>query len=107
VDFDADARIKRKIDAGREPGPKIHLTGIYLDATSTAPDPDGIAKQVVRDADRGATSFKAYTSLRASELKAAITAAHDRGLTITGHPCAVGFREAAGLGIDHLEHGTA
>jgi imidazolonepropionase-like amidohydrolase len=105
VDFNADARIKRQIDAGKEPGPKIHLTGTYLQARSAAPDPDGIARQVARDADRGATSFKAYTTLRAPELKAAIAAAHDRGLTITGHLCAVGFREAAALGIDNLEHG--
>ena len=107
VDFDADARIKHQIDAGQEPGPKIHLTGTYLQATTTVPDPEGIAKQVARDADRGATSFKAYTTLRASELKAAIAAAHERGLTITGHLCAVGFREAAALGIDNLEHGIA
>jgi imidazolonepropionase-like amidohydrolase len=107
LDFNADARIKRQIDAGLEPGPKIHLTGTYLGATTTEPDPDGIAKQVAKDADRGATSFKAYTTLRASELKAAIAAAHDRGLTITGHLCAVGFREAAALGIDNLEHGIA
>jgi imidazolonepropionase-like amidohydrolase len=107
MDLNSDARIKHRIDAGQEPGPKIHLTGAYLEARTTAPDPDGIAKQVAKDADRGATSFKAYTSLRASELKAAIAAAHDRGLTITGHLCAVGFREAAALGIDNLEHGIA
>jgi imidazolonepropionase-like amidohydrolase len=107
VDFDADARLKRQIDAGQEPGPKIHLTGTYLQAMGSEPDPEGIARQVARDADRGATSFKAYTTLRASELKAAIDAAHARGLTITGHLCAVGFREAAGLGIDNLEHGIA
>src|SRR3989441_557009 len=106
-DFTADARIKRQIDAGQEPGPKIHLTGEYLQATTTVPDPEGIAKQVMKDTDRGATSFKAFTMLRASELKAAIAAAHERGLTITGHLCAVGFREAAALGIDNLEHGIA
>jgi imidazolonepropionase-like amidohydrolase len=107
VDLNADARIKRRIDAGQEAGPKIHLTGTYLGARTTAPDPDGIANQVAKDADQGATSFKAYTTLRASELKAAIGAAHDRGLTITGHLCAVGFREAAALGIDNVEHGIA
>src|SRR3989442_5177581 len=69
------------------------------------PDPDGIARQVEEDADAGATSFKAYTSLRSAELKAAIAAAHARGLRITGHLCAVGFREAAALGIDNVEHG--
>lgn len=99
IDFDADARIKRRIDAGQAPGPKIHLTGSYLQATTATADPEGIAKQVAMDADRGATSFKAYTSLRATELKAAIDAAHARGLPVTGHLCAVGFREAAALGI--------
>ena len=56
-------------------------------------------------ADQGATSFKAYESLRRDELKAAIEAAHQRGLKVTGHLCAVGFREAVELGIDNLEHG--
>jgi imidazolonepropionase-like amidohydrolase len=51
MDFGADARIKRQIDAGQEAGPKIHLTGTYLLATATAPDPEGIARQVARDAD--------------------------------------------------------
>jgi imidazolonepropionase-like amidohydrolase len=45
IDFDADARIKRQIDSGKAPGPKIHLTGSYLQATTAAPDPAGIAKQ--------------------------------------------------------------
>jgi len=31
--------------------------------------------------------------------------AHKRGLKITGHLCSIGFREAAELGIDNLEHG--
>jgi imidazolonepropionase-like amidohydrolase len=105
LDFDGDADLKRRIDAGAEPGPKIHLTGPYLNAVGAIPDPDRIAKEVATYADRGATSFKAYTGLRASELKAAIDAAHARGLTVTGHLCAVGFREAASMGIDNLEHG--
>lgn len=107
VDFDGDLRIKQQIDAGRLPGPAIYLTGAYLNAQPGDPDPDRIAREVSDQADRGATSFKAYTSLRTSELRAAIEAAHARGLTITGHLCAVGFREAAAMGIDNLEHGLA
>jgi hypothetical protein len=64
-----------------------------------------VRREVEKDADRGATSFKAYESLRGSELRAAIEAAHARGLRITGHLCAVGFKEAAEMGIDNLEHG--
>jgi len=38
-------------------------------------------------------------------LKAAIDAAHKRGIKVTGHLCAVTYKEAAELGIDDLEHG--
>jgi imidazolonepropionase-like amidohydrolase len=107
LDFDADLRLKRSIDDGREPGPKIHLTGPYLGAIGRTPDPEAVARIVATYADRGATSFKAYTSMRGSELQAAVTAAHERGLKVTGHLCAVGFREAAALGIDNVEHGIA
>lgn len=106
-DFRGDLKIKAQIDAGRLPGPRVHVTGPYLYARSRAPDPEGIAREVASQADRGATSFKAYTTLRASELQAAIEAAHARGLRITGHLCAVGYREAAAMGIDNLEHGVA
>jgi imidazolonepropionase-like amidohydrolase len=100
-----DVRMKKRVDEGGAPGPSIHLTGSYLNAVGETPDPETIAWQVGRDADAGATSFKAYTSLRYVELKAAIAAAHARGLRVTGHLCAVGFREAAELGIDNVEHG--
>ncbi len=40
-----------------------------------------------------------------AELSAAIAAAHKRGAKVTGHLCSIGFREAADLGIDDLEHG--
>ena len=107
VDFKGDLRIKERIDSGELPGPKVHVTGPYLNARTAAPDPEAIAREVEAQADRGATSFKAYMSLRGSELKAAIDAAHARGLRLTGHLCAVGFREAAAMGIDNLEHGLA
>jgi imidazolonepropionase-like amidohydrolase len=55
----------------------------------------------------GVTSFKAYNYLTADELKAAIDHAHAHGLKITGHLCSVGFRQAAALGIDNLEHGIS
>src|SRR5947208_15455386 len=40
-----------------------------------------------------------------AELSAAIAAAHKRGAKVTGHLCSFGFRQAAQLGIDDLEHG--
>ena len=39
------------------------------------------------------------------ELRAVVEEAHKRGLKVTGHLCAVGYREAAEIGIDNLEHG--
>ena len=105
LDFRGDLHIKRLIDEGRHPGPTIHITSPYLYAVGEAPDPQRIANQVNGWADDGATSFKAYMSLRRDELAAAINVAHQRGLKVTGHLCAVGFRDAASLGIDNLEHG--
>ena len=55
--------------------------------------------------DEGVDNFKAYMFITPAELSAAITAAHKRGAKVTGHLCSVGFREAAALGIDDLEHG--
>ena len=54
---------------------------------------------------RGATSFKAYMNITPDELAAAVKAAHAHGIKVTGHLCSIGFREAAALGIDDLEHG--
>jgi hypothetical protein len=39
------------------------------------------------------------------QLRAAVEEAHKRGLKVTGHLCSIGYREAAEIGIDNLEHG--
>jgi imidazolonepropionase-like amidohydrolase len=106
VDFDGDLQIKRQIESGAQPGPEIDVTAPYLNAIGEKPSPDKIAQAVDAAAEQGATSFKAYTSLRSAELKAAIEAAHKRGMRVTGHLCAVGYREATALGIDNIEHGV-
>ena len=110
----ADLEVKRYIDAGRIPGPKIHLTGPYLQGEGsyllqlhTLTGPDDAVKLVTYWADVGFTSFKAYTDITRDQLGAAIKAAHARGLKVTGHLCSVTFREAADLGIDSLEHGLS
>ncbi|HEV2176498.1 MAG TPA: amidohydrolase family protein [Terriglobia bacterium] len=107
-----DLEIKKLIDEGREPGPKIQVTGPYLEgAGAYTPQmheltgPDDARKTVDYWADEGATSFKAYMHITHAELAAAIQESHKRGLKITGHLCSIGFREAAALGIDDLEHG--
>ena len=107
-----DLALKKMIDTGKMPGPKIHITGPYLEGVgSFTPQlheltgPDDATRLVNYWIDEGATSFKAYMHITRAELGAAIKAAHARGIKVTGHLCSVGFSEAAELGIDDLEHG--
>ena len=108
----ADLNLKKAIDAGQIPGPKMDVTGPYLNgpglpilAVKALSGPEDARKMVAYWADEGVTSFKAYMQISRAELKAAIDEAHSRGLKLTGHLCSVTFREAAELGIDDLEHG--
>ncbi len=107
-----DLEIKKLIDSGRMIGPKIHVTAPYLEGVGsftpvmhTLKDADDARKLVNYWADQGATSFKAYMNITRDELRAAIEEAHKRGLKVTGHLCSIGYREAAEIGIDNLEHG--
>src|SRR6059036_3426255 len=109
---DSDLEIKKLIDSGRMIGPKMHITAPYLEGVGsftpvmhTLTGPDDARKMVAFWADQGATSFKAYMNITRDELRAAVEEAHQRGLKVTGHLCSVGYREAAEIGIDNLEHG--
>ena len=107
-----DLELKKLIDEGGFPGPKIHVTGPYLEGTDSftpqmhqLASPDDARAMVEYWIAEGATSFKAFMHITRAELGAAIEAAHKHGIKVTGHLCAVGFHEAAALGIDNLEHG--
>ncbi len=108
----ADLEIKKLIDAGRMIGPKMHITSPYLEGRGsftpvmhTLTGPDDARRMVNYWADLGATSFKAYMNISREELRAAVQEAHKRGLRVTGHLCSIGYKEAAEIGIDNLEHG--
>ena len=108
----ADLELKKSIDAGESPGPKIHVTGPYLEGKGSwaiqlhqLTGPEDATSTVNFWLDQGVDNFKAYMFITRAELGAAIAAAHKRGAKVTGHLCAVNFREAADLGIDDLEHG--
>ena len=112
VETYADLNLKRDIDAGKLPGPHIDVTGPYLEGSQSYflqmphfTTPEDARQTVDYWAERGVTSFKAYMNITRAELKAAIDAAHKRGLKVTGHLCSVTYKEAAELGIDNLEHG--
>jgi imidazolonepropionase-like amidohydrolase len=112
VETYADLNLKKDIDAGKLPGPHLDVTGPYLEGAESyflqmphLTSPDDARQTVEYWADRGVTSFKAYMNITRAELKAAIDAAHKRGIKVTGHLCSVTYKEAAALGIDDLEHG--
>jgi imidazolonepropionase-like amidohydrolase len=103
---------KRMIDRGEKVGPWIDATAPYLEgpglplaqvhALANAAE----ARRMVDFwNDAGATSLKAYMHITRAALAAAIDEGHKRGMKTTGHLCSVTYREAAGLGIDNLEHG--
>ena len=107
-----DIAVKKMIDAGRMLGPKMHITGPYLEGVGAftpvmheLADADDARRTVSYWVQEGATSFKAYMNITRAELAAAIQEAHRSKLKVTGHLCSIGFREAAALGIDNLEHG--
>lgn len=107
-----DLEIKKAVDAGVLIGPKMRVSGPYLEGEPfpliqihKLTGPDDARRMVAYWAEQGATSFKLYTDVTREEAKAAIEEAHRRGLTITGHLCSIGFTEAAELGMDNVEHG--
>jgi imidazolonepropionase-like amidohydrolase len=107
-----DLEVKRRIDSGQMIGPKMDVTAPYLEGKGAytpvmheLTGPDDARRMVNFWADEGATSFKAYMNITRDELRAAVEEAHKRGLKVTGHLCSVGFKEAAEIGIDDLEHG--
>jgi Amidohydrolase family len=104
--------LKKAIDAGQIPGPKMHVTGPYLEGPGSfavqlhqLTSPDDATKTANYWMDEGVDNFKAYMFITPAELSAAIAAAHKRSIKVTGHLCSIGFKEAAALGIDDLEHG--
>lgn len=112
VEPQTDLNIRDDIKNGKIPGPDIDVTGPYIERAGL-PIPEMLyiknAEDAIKEvnywADMGCTSFKLYMDLTRADAKAAIDAAHKRGIKVTGHLCSITFREAADLGIDNLEHG--
>jgi len=108
----AELNLKKAIQEGRVPGPSMHVTSPYLEGPGAftlqmheLESPEEARRMVGYWSDVGIDDFKAYTNITRAQLQAAIEEAHRRGKKLTGHLCSVGFREAAALGIDDLEHG--
>jgi imidazolonepropionase-like amidohydrolase len=107
-----DLGVRRDIEAGLSVGPDIDVTGDWMNGPGQGilqiaeiADPESARRAVEYWSAEGVTSFKAYMFLKTAPLAALIETAHRHGLKVAGHLCAVTAREAAGLGIDSLEHG--
>jgi len=107
-----DLELKKWIDSGKMIGPKMWVTGPYLEGKDAfipqlhqIGSPQEAREMVDFWVAQGVTSFKAYNTLTREELGAAIQQAHKHNIKLTGHLCSVTFPEAIALGIDDLEHG--
>jgi len=107
----SELNLKKAIEAGEAPGPRMFVTGPYITGEGAggqmyeATTPEEARRVVAYWTDEGVRWFKFYTLISREAMKAAIDEAHKRGAKFTGHLCSVGFREAVALGIDNLEHG--
>lgn len=109
----SEINMKRAIDEGTLAGPRMHITGPYLNGDPSSPlsyerhlRSEAEARRVVDYwAAEGATWLKVMGTVSRPILAAVIDEAHQRGLRVTAHLCSVTFREAAALGIDNVEHG--
>ncbi len=108
----ADLNVKRAIIAGQIPGPKMDVTGPFLNGpglsllqVKSLKGPEDARNMLNYWADEGVDSFKVYAQISREELKAVTEEAHKRGKKVTGHLGSLSYREAADLGIDNIEHG--
>lgn len=107
-----ELNLKRAVDAGALPGPRLLVTGPYLNGgpprnsmSALVNTPEEVRRVIRQWADEGATWFKFQGTVTREVVAAAVQEAHARGLRVTGHLCSVTFAEAAGLGMDLLQHG--
>lgn len=107
-----ELNLKRMIDQGLSPGPRLHIAGPYLNggaprtsANRILSSRDDVERVLDYWAAEGATWFKFMGEGSRELLGTVIQEAHARGLKVSGHLCSVTFTEAAALGIDALQHG--
>lgn len=104
--------LRRRIDAGEQPGPRLLNSGPYYGSARQGWSHDISDEDLVRDIDhwveRGVKGFKAK-GIRARQLRVLIGRAHHHGLTVTAHldsgfKDSVNPKDAILMGIDRIEH---
>lgn len=107
-----DLNVKKWIEEGKMTGPKMDVTGPFIEREGYEIPELGfingtaeVAKLINYWADKGVTSFKVYNHITREDLRVGVAEAHKRGLKVTGHLCSLTYEEASNIGIDNLEHG--
>lgn len=98
-----------------KPQPRMFLCGPHIDMFPPAypadayivRDAEEAVMQVNRAADMGASMIKVYYRLPPSIIKAICTAAHKRGIPVSGHLETTEAMEAINAGLDGIEHVTS
>lgn len=106
-------QLKKRIAEGTQIGPHLLTSGPYFGSVRREWGRRGRSAEDIRSdveqwATRGVAGFKAK-GIRSEELKVLIEAAHEHGLTVTGHlgsgyRGSVNPRDAIEMGIDRIEH---
>lgn len=108
-----DLNIERFIREGKIIGPKMDVTGPFIERENDfgipqlpiLPQDQSPGATIDYWAEQGCTSFKVYMHITKEDLKQVVEHAHALNLKVTGHLCSVSYAEAAEIGIDNLEHG--
>ncbi|MBL8985484.1 MAG: amidohydrolase family protein [Gemmatimonadetes bacterium] len=107
-----DMILKRAIDGGETVGPRMYVTGPYINGPGgnhgimhEIVTPEAARREAAYWAEEGASWLKAYDRITRPALKALVDEAHKRGVKVTGHLCSIGYREAVAAGMDAVEHG--
>ena len=109
----SELALAKNIKEGKVAGPEIYVTGQHINRPSEMPiygfdfinSPEEAGRSVDYWAAKGIESFKLYMNVTKADMAEVVKRAHAKNYHVTGHICAVTYREAADLGIDNLEHG--
>lgn len=106
-----DLNLKARIDAGKAVGPRLFVTGPYLNAAEggfLGDNPVATAEEARAVtafwASRGATSVKVYSAISPDALRGAVEEANRRNIHVAGHLGEISCTDAANAGIHTIEH---